>query len=127
MGCPHLASRPLLTRTTALLHRFSTPALKHRTHPVSLRPTVILSRAMSHKPQIIETEQFSTPAKWLRLERIKWRDQEGKEVGSSRPRFPHELMHSVSGRLRTAARGPRAASTVSLVDGRPKGIKSRVY
>lgn len=34
---------------------------------------------MSSKPEILETERFNTPAKWLKLERIKYRDQEGKE------------------------------------------------
>jgi hypothetical protein len=38
---------------------------------------------MSHKPEIIETETYDTPAKWLRLQRIKWRDEEGKEVRKS--------------------------------------------
>jgi hypothetical protein len=35
---------------------------------------------MSHKPEILRTETFETPAKWLKLERIMYRDQEGKEV-----------------------------------------------
>ncbi|KLT42064.1 hypothetical protein CC85DRAFT_285831 [Cutaneotrichosporon oleaginosum] len=34
---------------------------------------------MSHKPEIISTETYETDAKWLRLQRIKYRDQEGKE------------------------------------------------
>ncbi len=34
---------------------------------------------MSHKPEILATETFDTDAKWLRLQRIKYRDQEGKE------------------------------------------------
>jgi len=35
---------------------------------------------MSHKPEILSTETFDTAAKWLKLQRIKYRDQEGKEV-----------------------------------------------
>ncbi|GFZ43234.1 hypothetical protein JCM24511_00953 [Saitozyma sp. JCM 24511] len=36
--------------------------------------------ASSHpQPEIIGTEELKTEAKWLKLERIKWKDQEGKE------------------------------------------------
>ncbi|RSH92650.1 hypothetical protein EHS25_008095 [Saitozyma podzolica] len=30
-------------------------------------------------PEVIGTEELKTEAKWLKLERIKWKDQEGKE------------------------------------------------
>jgi len=39
-------------------------------------------RTMSHKsqePQILGKEELKTEAKWLKLEKIKWKDQEGKE------------------------------------------------
>lgn len=39
------------------------------------------------QPEIVETEEFETNAKWLKLQRIKWRDQEGKEVGRPSPSF----------------------------------------
>jgi ADP-ribose pyrophosphatase len=31
-------------------------------------------------PQVLGKEELKTEAKWLKLERIKWKDQEGKEV-----------------------------------------------
>nr|ODN93274.1 ADP-ribose pyrophosphatase [Cryptococcus depauperatus CBS 7841] len=34
---------------------------------------------MVSKPQILEKEEIKTDAKWLKLEKIKWRDQDGKE------------------------------------------------
>nr|XP_031858748.1 uncharacterized protein CI109_005843 [Kwoniella shandongensis]KAA5525820.1 hypothetical protein CI109_005843 [Kwoniella shandongensis] len=33
----------------------------------------------SQKPEIVSTEEYKTDAKWLKLEKIKWKDQEGKE------------------------------------------------
>jgi hypothetical protein len=35
-------------------------------------------------PEVIGTEELKTEAKWLKLERIKWKDQEGKEVGTTK-------------------------------------------
>jgi hypothetical protein len=32
------------------------------------------------KPEILGTEELKTEAKWLKLERINWKDEEGKEV-----------------------------------------------
>ena len=53
------------------------------TYP-SLRPiTQALIRAMSseaQKPKIINREELKTEAKWLRMEKINWKDQDGKEV-----------------------------------------------
>lgn len=34
------------------------------------------------KPEILGVDELKTEAKWLKLERIRWRDQEGKEVGT---------------------------------------------
>ncbi len=42
-------------------------------------------RVMSSKaqePEIISREELKTESKFLKLERIKWRDQDGKEVWS---------------------------------------------
>jgi hypothetical protein len=33
-----------------------------------------------HEPEIISREELKTDAKFLKLERINWRDQDGKEV-----------------------------------------------
>jgi ADP-ribose pyrophosphatase len=36
---------------------------------------------MSHKPEIIKTEELSAQdAKWVTLQKLTWRDQDGKEV-----------------------------------------------
>jgi hypothetical protein len=42
-----------------------------------------VSRAMSseaQKPTIINREELKTEAKWLKMEKINWKDQDGKEV-----------------------------------------------
>ena len=47
-------------------------------------------RKMSGKPQILGSEELKTDAKWLKLERTKWKDEEGKEVGLV-PFFRHGM------------------------------------
>lgn len=39
-----------------------------------------MSGKSQQKPEILGTEELKTEAKFLKLERIKWKDQEGKEV-----------------------------------------------
>ena len=55
------------------------------TSPLLRNPSFLrLSRTMSSKnqqPEILGTEELKTEAKWLKMERIRWKDQEGKEVG----------------------------------------------
>lgn len=34
------------------------------------------------EPQILGTDDLKTEAKWLKMQKIRWRDQEGKDVGS---------------------------------------------
>lgn len=34
----------------------------------------------AQKPQILGTDELKTEAKWLKLENIRWKDQDGKEV-----------------------------------------------
>ena len=52
----------------------------------TLRPlTQVISRAMSseaQKPKIINREELKTEAKWLKMEKINWKDQDGKEVAT---------------------------------------------
>jgi hypothetical protein len=44
------------------------------------------SRNMSSKsqPRILGREELKTDSKWLKLENIKWEDEDGKEVSHSR-------------------------------------------
>jgi hypothetical protein len=42
-----------------------------------------ITRKMSseaQKPEIINREELKTEAKWLKMEKINWKDQDGKEV-----------------------------------------------
>lgn len=43
------------------------------------------SRSMSSKsqPRILGREELKTESKWLKLENIKWQDEDGKEVSQS--------------------------------------------
>jgi ADP-ribose pyrophosphatase len=34
----------------------------------------------AQKPKIISREELKTEAKWLKMEKINWKDQDGKEV-----------------------------------------------
>jgi len=34
----------------------------------------------AQKPEIINREELKTEAKWLKMEKINWKDQDGKEV-----------------------------------------------
>jgi hypothetical protein len=34
----------------------------------------------AQKPKIINREELKTEAKWLKMEKINWKDQDGKEV-----------------------------------------------
>lgn len=64
----------------------------------------IMSASSHPQPEIIGTEELKTEAKWLKLERIKWKDQEGKEVGTVEVRsllfcrLMLNVTHSGSGR-----------------------------
>jgi hypothetical protein len=58
--------------------------LRFRSTYHALRPiSKVVTRAMSseaQKPQIINREELKTEAKWLKMEKINWKDQDGKEV-----------------------------------------------
>jgi hypothetical protein len=36
----------------------------------------------AQKPKIINREELKTEAKWLKMEKINWKDQDGKEVAT---------------------------------------------
>ena len=69
----------------ALRRSLTNPRLRFTSY---MRPACILSRptairVMSSKvqqPEILSREELKTDAKFLKLERIKWKDQDGKEV-----------------------------------------------
>ena len=79
--------RAPLTRLTAI--RASPSPYHLYISPLRLTPIIYRSkRTMSspskqqspQKPQILGTDELKTEAKWLKLEKIRWKDQEGKEV-----------------------------------------------
>jgi ADP-ribose pyrophosphatase len=37
----------------------------------------------AQKPKIINREELKTEAKWLKMEKINWKDQDGKKVALS--------------------------------------------
>jgi hypothetical protein len=74
----HPAAKVVILRANPTLLRFGANR--------SLLPRYARSMsATSHQrqPEVIGTEELKTEAKWLKLERIKWKDQEGKEVGTT--------------------------------------------
>lgn len=38
------------------------------------------SSSVAQQPEILNKEELKTEAKWLKLEKINWKDQDGKEV-----------------------------------------------
>lgn len=74
-------SHTALRLVPRLAPRLSTPSRLY----LALNARDMSSHAKKQEPQILETETYDTPAKWLKLERIKYRDQEGKEVGLELP------------------------------------------
>lgn len=74
---------PRATTSTLRLSFGNRNALLKAYTSVPLIHTRIVTRAMASKtqePKILDTETFPSPAKWLKLEKIKYQDQEGKEV-----------------------------------------------
>lgn len=76
------------------------------------------TRQMSQDAKILRTEDVQPgEAKWLKLQKIQWQDQEGKEVGIIYAALSGTDRFSGHGRLRIARRGPRAVWMVcSLVE-----------
>jgi ADP-ribose pyrophosphatase len=37
-------------------------------------------KEQKQEPQILGVDELKTEAKWLKMEKIRWKDQEGKEV-----------------------------------------------
>jgi len=36
--------------------------------------------SQAQKPKILNREELKTEAKWLKMEKVNWKDQDGKEV-----------------------------------------------
>lgn len=105
------------TSTRAVLPLRFARTMSSAASPSVTSPAVTASSATSpaaasgvQEPEILDVEDYKTDARWLKLQRIKWRDQEGKEVSSGSGDDAHD---SAFGRLRTARRGQGAAWTVS--------------
>ena len=61
----------------------------------------------AREPEILGVDELKTEAKWLKMEKIRWRDQEGKEVSRRfscsaaippiRPRKPDNQVFTCAG------------------------------
>jgi hypothetical protein len=63
--------------------RITSSVLNQLIRTPNLRSRHVYARAMSSKtskPEILGTDDLKAEAKWLKLQKIRWKDQEGKEV-----------------------------------------------
>lgn len=55
--------------------------IPHSIISTRLSRTMVSKSKSSQKPENLKTEEYKTDAKWLKLEKINWKDQDGKQVG----------------------------------------------
>jgi hypothetical protein len=79
------------------------------------------SSSKAQQPEILSTEELKTDAKWLKMEKINWKDQDGKEVSPAwkytylfRRNGVSLLTDRESGKLPTGPLG-RAQSIVNTI------------
>ncbi|ODN84249.1 hypothetical protein, variant 2 [Cryptococcus amylolentus CBS 6039] len=91
-------------RATFLLrsYRISTTTLRPTTSNLPrqhIRTMTKQSAQQAQQPEILGTEEYKTDAKWLKLEKINWKDQDGKERAwevanrSTRPKGGVDSVH----------------------------------
>ena len=68
----HLLARP--TSSTCPLPRIRTCIAAARAFNMS---------SSKQQPEILGTDELKTEAKWLKMERIRWKDEDGKEVSQA--------------------------------------------
>jgi hypothetical protein len=82
----------------------------------TFRPlTQVVARTMSseaQKPKIINREELKTEAKWLKMEKINWKDQDGKEVAMFCWNKRFKLMSRGYGNVRIDPQGLKLVLTV---------------
>jgi hypothetical protein len=61
----------------------------------------------AQKPEIINRQELKTEAKWLKMEKINWKDQDGKEVSYFRGLLVTRLTIREYGNVPTDPRGPK--------------------
>ena len=71
----HLTRRP--SYYFSVIHTTRSAANRASTLPVR---SIMSSSTTAQKPEILGVDELKTEAKWLKLEKIRWKDQEGKEV-----------------------------------------------
>ncbi|ORY28636.1 putative phosphoribosyl-ATP diphosphatase [Naematelia encephala] len=64
---------------TVSRNRFKQLYVFSTTTPIKRRKTGIQIKKMSGQPEILDVQELKTEAKWLKLEKIHWKDQDGKE------------------------------------------------
>lgn len=65
------------------------------------------SSSVAQKPEIISKEELKTDAKWLKMEKINWKDQDGKEVSRLVGSWDCDLMSRECGNAPTGLLGPK--------------------
>jgi len=91
------------------------------TYPTFRPITQASTRAMSseaQKPKIINREELKTEAKWLKMEKINWKDQDGKEVAILSCAEISNLMSRGYGNVLIGPRGPKLVLTVCSMSSR---------
>lgn len=75
--CLHQTSRTIKTTLLSQPRAF----VPHSIIIAQLSRTMVSESKSSQKPENLKTEEYKTDAKWLKLEKINWKDQDGKQVG----------------------------------------------
>lgn len=75
--CLHQTSQIIKTTSVSQSRVF----ISHFIISTRLSRTMVSKSKSSQKPENLKTEEYKTDAKWLKLEKINWKDQDGKQVG----------------------------------------------
>lgn len=75
--CLHQTSQIIKTTSVSQSRVF----IPHFIISTRLSRTMVSKSKSSQKPENLKTEEYKTDAKWLKLEKINWKDQDGKQVG----------------------------------------------
>ncbi|OXG85189.1 ADP-ribose pyrophosphatase [Cryptococcus neoformans Gb118] len=73
--CLHQTSRTIKTTLLSQPRAF----ISHSIIIAQLSRTMVSESKSSQKPENLKTEEYKTDAKWLKLEKINWKDQDGKQ------------------------------------------------
>lgn len=111
--CLHQTSRTIKTTLLSQPRAF----ISHSIIIAQLSRTMVSESKSSQKPENLKTEEYKTDAKWLKLEKINWKDQDGKQVGLilclAMPALT-VMVYREYGKLPIGRIGPSQESTVSF-------------